>query len=266
MAFPWLRRDPTLTSFHYPKRPVVGEASRASASAKNTREIRASFKQDCITAFEGTIEESVMVEAISLAPMQIRMILEPSSRKSVRKTYEWMRTPRAIPPRFLWVWIWPFAVAGKPTFLYWNSRRAEHVEIVKDDGHSIERRVDHKKGRLMLRFDKPGKYILRLTAESKFAKYVSTRVVRVRAPAPVITVDERLLSAKTGQSVTFAYSVTDADEIWLGDNHNLAASGQFAITVAKWREEFTLKARKGTKTTSVKLIVVPADHLESTEA
>jgi hypothetical protein len=267
-------RIPVLTYLKYAKFPIIGMAAPFSIKSRYAESaILEVTHADGVKVYNGDMPPNgvMSIRPRSTADMMFKVTLEPqlaSSHLIDPVEHELILPVRQNPPRMRLGVPW-FVRALENGRIGWRAPQATKVAMERDDGGEPWRTETNPITAFFHKFTKPGRTILRFIARDQHSLTAAIRTVWVLPPrAPRIKVENRVQCERPGRNVSFSWSVTHAEEVWLeelfrNERHKVGLVGSFVVQVCTFTEEFVLVARGPGGVRRMRLQAMPWIGLES---
>lgn len=246
---------PQLVKFEFDQPPRVRVPVGVRIETRRAFHADLRIEQDDVILFEGAPPHRgrVIVVPLTGARLHLRLSLEsrhPLARHG-RVITELMCQPLPngppiegfdVPRQIIW---------GDNIACAWHAPAAECVRVALIENGNAEERIGPASGQIVFRPVRPGRVLLRLTAETEWGQTTLTRTVKVVVPKLQIALQRPAVqSGHPGDVVTFEWRSFGAETVWLippgsdePQQHRDKDGGLLPVTLGWQRAEFHLIAR-----------------------
>lgn len=244
---------PQLARLAFDRQPTVRIATMLRLETRRTSHAFVRVEQAGQVLFEGAPprQGGIGILPLAKAVMHVHVKLEsrhPMARHGCTVT-EAMFEPLPNGPR-----VERFDAPSKVPFgtglpCAWHAPAAERVRLAVIANGNVDERPAPPCGQMLLQPSRPGRMLLRLTAESAWGQSSVSRSVKVVPPKLRIALPRPAAqSGHSGDEVCFGWDVTGAESVWLiapGSDRPLpVGADDFLFVTLGWRPaEFQLIAR-----------------------
>jgi hypothetical protein len=213
-------------------------------------------EQDGAALFEGPVPPDGRVGVMPMTPAPIRVHLGLESRDPMARhgaaIIEFTFEPLPNGPPVERFDAPEHAAFGDHIPCAWSAPRAGRVRLAVIEPDNVADHIGPATGEFLLAPPaRPGRVLLRLTAESDWGQTIRTRAVEVPVPPVRLTlVRDPLQYGEPGQSVTFEWRTDGADSVWLIEPEAEAprkledrSGGLISVTLGLEPAEFVVIAR-----------------------
>jgi len=246
-------RPPELLVFGFDEKPKVRVLTTLRIQTRRAVLTHVLVEQDRTAIFDGLVsrDSGAGVLAQTGATMKIRVTLEgrnPAARNG-KLVMESLVDPEPNGPPIERFDVPGKVIFGDPISCAWESATAERARLAMIEDANVKESIEGPRGQVLVYPSRPGRLILKLTAESSWGTRSESRIVRVAPPklrlwAPAGT--ER--AGHPGEKIGFEYRTENATEVWLTSpgckTPQKAPKSGVLFVVVGWRPaEFLLIAR-----------------------
>ena len=269
-AFGWSPLSPLLVYLGFDAPPTVRTLTTLRVEVRRTAFAHAWVEQDGTILFDGPVPREGRIGITPMTPGPIRVRLTQEARDSTARhgstVTETIFEPLPNGPP-VDCFDAPASVAlGERIACAWHAPRSERVRLAIIESGEVVDNIGPPTGQLVLPAARPGRVLLRLTAETSWGQTTLTRVTTVVAPElKLILLRPPVQTGCPGDIVRFEFKATAAESLWLiapdadAPQRLQDKAGGFLVVRLGWRPaEFKVIARGyGGAERSIMLRAVP---------
>jgi len=242
---------PRVRLCRFARTPRAGKPARLRIRTKHADNVYLRVRQDQGGVLaEGEIPPNAVVTVTPATPEVLRISLTLEARDDVTPqnvVYETCVRPRASAPAFARLEVPRRVLFGDAVTAVWDAPKAGAVVVHSDDGDGPAERQGAAAGVITLHPQRPGRLVLRFTAQGADGTTTKSRIVRVIAGRPCIEVDRPVICGAPGSGVSFAWRIRYAREAWIEaptrqDREGVALCGGLTVRLGTTAESFRLVA------------------------
>jgi hypothetical protein len=211
---------PVLLKLEFDRQARVRVMTGLRIETRRTFHASLLVEQDQNTLFEGAPPSKgwVVVVPLTGSVMRVRLQLEsrhPAARHGTQLTEMFVEPLPNGPPieRFD---VPPTVAFGDSLACAWHAPAAECVSVALIEDGDVDDRTGPASGQIVFRSARPGRALVRLTAETEWGQTTLTRTVKVVVPPLRIALQRPAVqSGHPGAEVVFEWRTFGADGVWL---------------------------------------------------
>ena len=209
---------PQLLKFKFSKPPKVREAVEIEIETRRTRLLFLRARQGGEILYEGPVPAEGMITIIPLTPepIEFQITLEPRHPAGRPQRHESVLEPAPNGPAIERFDAPASVTLGDGIGCGWAAPRAGQVRLAVIQDGAVADHIGTPIGELVVPAPRPGKVLLRLTAEASWGQSTVTRKVTVVAPQlKLILLRPAFQVARPGETVRFEWRTMAAESAWL---------------------------------------------------
>jgi hypothetical protein len=258
---------PQLVKLAFDRQPTVRVSTSLHIEARRTMHACVRIEQDGLVLFEGAPphQGSIGVLPLTSGLMRVHVSLEsrhPMARHGSTVT-EAIFEPLPNGPKIERFDAPSKVLFGNSIACAWHVPAAERVRLAVIEDGNVDERTGPPSGQMLLKPARPGRLLLRLTAESGWGQTTILRSVKVVPPKLRITLlRPATQSGHPGEKVSFFWEVSGADEgcVWLearGDRQRVLPQDGVGVVIGHAAEEMHLIATARGRTRIRRMAAIP---------
>jgi hypothetical protein len=216
---PNLLRRPRAISIAFDRKPVVGEPATLRWRSRRAGTAQLRVEQEGVVLCETAVAANgfIPISILTAAPIQVSLALYPIRLRADSEPVLYSMPPvlPAIPrPRFARFEIVPAIVSlGGEFTIVWDAPDATGVDLVINNGRTTTQEALHPSGVRTVIASRAGMWMVRITAQGKYAALTKSSIITVTVPPPRIKVERRVIAGPPGTRDSFSWTVTDAVQV-----------------------------------------------------
>jgi hypothetical protein len=212
-------RPPSL-SLQFEAHPTVRVQTALRVEMRRTVFARALIEQDETVLFDGPVPLDGRIGVMPMTPEPIRMRVsqeghDPTARHGTMVT-ETVIEPLPNGPAVERFDAPAHVALGDSIPCLWDAPRAERVRLAVIQDGEVNDHIGPSTGQLVVPAMRPGRVLLRLTAETSWGERTLTRTVTIAPPQlKLILLRPAVQAACPGETVRFEFKASEAESLWV---------------------------------------------------
>jgi hypothetical protein len=211
-------RPPSL-SLRFETQPVVRVQTALQAETRRTFYAHALIEQDDAVLFDAPmpLDGRIGVMPMTREPIRVRVTQEGRDRTARHGTVvtETVTEPLPNGPPIEWFKV-ANATLGGNIVPAWHAPRADRVRLAVIEDGEVSDHIGPPTGQIIVPALRPGRVLLRLTAETAWGETTVTREVTVAPPAlKLIALRPPTQAGYPGTTLTFEFKASGGESLWL---------------------------------------------------
>jgi len=251
LGFPAL--PPRLVKLEFDRPPTVRIAGALRTEMRRTFHAVLRVEQDGQALFEGSPPRNGCIGVTPLTGALMRVMVKQESRNPVARhgttVTEAIFEPKPNGPAIEKFDVPAKVPFGSPLAVAWHAPQAQRVRLAMIEDGNAEDSVGPPGGQTLLHPARPGRVLLRLTAENSWGQTTVSKHVVVVAPQVRIALPlGATIAGHPGDTARFEWRVTGAESVWLitpdmEQARRVDADSALFVTLGWQPAEFHLIAR-----------------------
>lgn len=246
---------PMLVKAKWAAPPQVRKPTTVHIEMRRTVFARALITQGEAALFDAPIPLDGRIGVMPMTPEPIRVRItqegsNPAARHGLLIT-DWVFEPLPNGPPIDWFKAPSHVPLGSNIVVAWHVPRAERIRLAIIEDGEVADNIGPSTGQLAVPATRPGRVLLRLTAETNWGSTTRTRWVKVVPPRLGLTLlRPAVQTGYPGQTLRFEFKATAAESLWLRAPDADASKrlpdndgGLLVVTLGLRPVEFTIIAR-----------------------